>query len=203
MKKVSPPLRNYQQMVRVIRDKNSDATGSTHVPYKLGHAYAETQSTPWITRERTLDELGMNGRTTRQPENTGNNNYMSSRETSINFHKLNDEQRAYFRGVMPKEGPTRQDGWPGTKSRAWLDSDASAEKVTIPPPRTENSGRGHKTLSAAQTGLSLHHHPFQRMDSPNYFHNPPAGPKKTKLPIVKAPDLTGTQGSDIGFDLSF
>lgn len=192
--KTPPPRRNYQQMVRVVRDGDSKP-----VPYQLAKAYGEPASNPTETRERSLDEIGINSRTSRQPEAPGNDGYLPTRESTTLYHELSPEQQQYFDGTTPNPAPTRQDGWPGTKSRAYLGGDA--EHVTITPPGSgEKSHKKEQREEKADTSRSRQH---SQTDTGDFSPLPPAPhvKKQTKLPIVKRPSLKGTKGTDIGFDI--
>jgi hypothetical protein len=196
---VPPPQRNYRQMVRVIRDPGAPGGNASQVPYKLGFAYSQASDSPTQTRERTLDEIGIDSRTPRRPESTGLENYASRRETTAYFHRLTPAQQLYFTGTNPNPAPSRQEGWPGTKTRAYLGSGVAAEQVIVSPPGSAATRGQHDAQSAATT-----------MPSPG-FGSPITPPqtqsaqwypgKQTRLPIINRPSLHGMQGVAIHFTL--
>ncbi len=211
--KAPAPLRNYKQMVRVVRDSSG---AKSHSPYQLANAYSSERCNPTETRERTLDENGINGRTSRRPEASGAGNYLSRRESTTQFHELSRDQQSYFTGSHDNPAPTRQDGWDGTKSRTYLGGSAPSEQVVIHPPSrgggehstgksggssTGGTGGSEQTSQRTATGEQSrqgepqHNNPIEI----NPANMPPPAGKQTRLPIVKAPSLKGMQG--IGLEI--
>lgn len=228
--KPPPPRRNYRQMVRVVREGNSAASGPLDapgaVPYRMAEAYGEGEATPTQTRERSLDELGIDSRTSRRPEAPATDNYLPQREATTLYHQISHDQQLYFDGSSPDRAPTRSAAWPGTKTRTYLDSDAQAQGITPTPP----SRGGHGTLSPPDNGgqraaTSTSEANGERNSesnraqhagngsgsekpgkpSPRHIPTPmPPAPeirKQTRLPIVGQPSLEGTQGTAVDFDL--
>ena len=195
--KTPPPLRNYKQMVRVVRD-NDQANTSSSVPYQLGNAYGNDNPSPVETRERTLDENGINSRTPRQPESAGLEGYLSARETSSQFHKLDDGQQQYFTGTNPNPAPSRQDSLPGTKSRAYLSSDneqANSERVLVTEEKDKKTQQRKKPNPPEHKPVDLH---FKHEGHENAAAA--AKGKQTNLPVISKSSLSGTAGSKVSIN---
>lgn len=196
-----PPLRGYRQMVRVVRDQPH---ACCRLPYQLARAYAEENATPVETRLRSLDEIGMDGRSPRQPEAPGNAGFLSTRESTTLFHSLDEQQQSYFRGISPKAAPTRQDGWSGTKSRAYLGG-GSQESVTVTPPSERSDAAAtqpvdHVPADHVPTASSPHASPNPSPHTPADLSYQPSGlktGKQTRLPLVERPSLQGIKGTDV------
>ncbi|ASP39839.1 hypothetical protein CHH28_14665 [Bacterioplanes sanyensis] len=196
-----PPLRHYQQMVRVVRDQPH---GCCRLPYQLARAYGEGSVSATETRLRSLDEIGVDARSARKPEPPATNNFVSPRESTALYHQLDGNQQSYFRGVSPNPAPTRQDGWSGTKSRAYLGG-GSQESVNIQPPSERHdaasASQHHEPSSAsdeAEPGASqsqVEHRPADLSYAPSTLR--PG--KQTKLPMVDSPSLKGIKGTDVSF----
>lgn len=213
------PLRDYKQMVRIVREASDCSTFTPRVPYKLGHAYGDSNCNPTEKRERTLDENGINSRTPRQPEPVSVNNYLGQRESTATISRLSTDQQVYFTGTNPNPAPTRQDGWPGTKIRAYLgagdNTQYNAEKVVITRPtqntsiitNPDNEAVGvcePKTDSEtlAQRGSAISHSSTPQPLSSNHSEaetvtRAPLYKKQTRLPIIKSPSIEGIKGTGL------
>jgi hypothetical protein len=214
--KTPPPLRNYAQMVRVVRDDNSNPFQAS-VPYQLGKAYSNTSSSAGETRIRSLDEIGINSRSPSQLQPPDNNANYNRRESTVLYHQLSGDQQRYFDGTSPNIAPTRQDGKPGTKTRTYLSSDAPSESISVTdshPSSTRESSTsgssGHSSQYAPQnTSQSNHtsrtHSPIQTHSQPidSRFSHEKAAAKQTRLPFVTHHSLEGTAGSPLDFSLNF
>ncbi|GGY41843.1 hypothetical protein GCM10011297_13570 [Bacterioplanes sanyensis] len=187
-----PPLRSYRQMVRVVRDQPH---ACCRLPYQLARAYAEENATPVETRLRSLDEIGMDGRSPRLPEAPGNAGFLSTRESTTLFHSLDEQQQSYFRGISPKAAPTRQDGWSGTKSRAYLGG-GSQESVTVTPPSERSDAAATLPADHAPTASSPNPSPHTAADL-SYQPSALKAGKQTRLPLVERPSLQGIKGTDV------
>ena len=146
MTKTPPPRRNYAQMVRVVRDESSQQF-SAQVPYQLGKAYGTEVSHPSETRVRSLDEIGINSRSPNQFQQPAINTNYNRRESTTLYHQLSSDQQQYFDGTNPNPSPTRLDARPGTKTRAYLSSNAPAEQINVIA-----SERSSSTLSGSTSG---------------------------------------------------
>ncbi|MGS2718771.1 hypothetical protein ACVBE9_11395 [Eionea flava] len=163
-----PPLRNYAQMVRVVRD-DSMGKGSVggdnnpfqaSVPYQLGKAYGGAASSGAETRIRSLDEIGISSRSPNQLQAPDTQTNYDTRSSTVLYHQLSDDQQLYFDGVSPNKAPTRQDAMPGTKTRTYLgstSSQAATQQITVRAasqgqPATSRSGLSGSELSGS--GLS-------------------------------------------------
>lgn len=210
----SPPLRNYAQMVRVVRD-DQKSRFAPQVPYLLGKAYGNLSSSGSETRIRSLDEIGIHSRSPAQLQDPATENYYSTRESTILYHELNDDQQQYFDGVNPSPAPTRLDARPGTKSRTYLGSDAPSEHIVVAPsgrsvastPNTGNrqgSVQSHgmpKQVSSQERGARP---PIQTASTPMDLDPPKAtAPKQTRLPFVTRHSLEGVAPTGLDFCLSF
>ncbi|EGG93665.1 hypothetical protein IMCC1989_921 [gamma proteobacterium IMCC1989] len=210
--KTPPPLRNYAQMVRVVRDDNSNPFQAS-VPYQLGKAYSGISSSPGETRIRSLDEIGINSRSPNQLQPPDNNANYSRRESTILYHQLSGDQQRYFDGTSPNIAPTRQDAKPGTKTRTYLDSNAPSESIAVANSRSgctrESSASGssehlyHNTTKINHTNRT--HSPIQTHSQPadNRFSHEKAVAKQTQLPFVTRHSLEGTAGNSLDFSLNF
>ena len=222
--KTPPPLRNYAQMVRVVRDDNSNPFQAS-VPYQLGKAYSSTSSSAGETRIRSLDEIGINSRSPSQLQPPDNNANYNHRESTVLYHQLSGDQQRYFDGTSPNIAPTRQDAKPGTKTRAYLSSNASSESIAVTdshPSNTRESSTsgssGHSSQYAPQNTpqntlqstlqnnhTSRTHSPIQTHSQPidSRFSHEKATSKQTRLPFVTHHSLEGTAGSPLDFSLNF
>lgn len=198
--KTPPPLRNYQQMVRIVRS-GADSSGFTAVPYRLAQAYGSEAPSPVDVRLRSLDESGLNLRTSRQPEPAATDNYLPVRANSTLFHQLHAQDQSYLNGMAPPQTGSRRDSYPGTKSRGYLNSDALSESViaAAPQPRTTHSESAHKAgnLQAEPTETSQP----QPMAPVQSAHPAPKAGKQTRLPLVQEAPLNGIQGVGLDFSL--
>jgi hypothetical protein len=217
--KTPPPLRNYAQMVRVVRDDNSNPF-QTSVPYQLGKAYSSTSSSAGETRIRSLDEIGINSRSPNQLQAPDNNANYNRRESTVLYHQLSGDQQRYFDGTSPNKAPTREDAKPGTKTRTYLGSDAPSESIMVKDSHTssirESSAGGsvdHSSLShphsSPSTSKNDHgkrtHSPIQTHSQPidSRFSHEKAAAKQTRLPFVTRHSLEGTAGNSLDFSLNF
>ena len=126
---VRPPLRNYRQMVRVVKKEGTS--------YKLANAYGVTApATPTDLRIRTLDELGVSSETIRRPAQTVTGGEFDKRTETIHYHDLNVRSRSFFNGVSPPI-VSRNDSMPGTKERTDLGVHSFSKKIepliNLPP----------------------------------------------------------------------
>jgi len=130
-----PLLRDYRQMVRIVRDKANSATS-----FKLGNAYGKQQksfsdvftnngATPTELQIRTLNEINVPSTSIRRPEAPAEDGYLSSRESSTLYHDLNNTSKQYLNALGGDNGVRRSDGQPGTKLRTQLGTDSFATKV--------------------------------------------------------------------------
>lgn len=194
------PLRNYQQMVRVVRDNQPHSC--CRLPYQLARAYGDGNASPTETRLRSLDEIGIDARSQRQPEPAASNNFVSTRETTTLYHQLDDQQQSYFRGINPDPAPTRQSAWPGTKSRAYLGG-GSQESVTIQPPgeqqRSEQNTDRPQPSADPNNEQSVSQPPQHLPADLSYQPSALRPGKQTRLPLVDTPSLKGIKGTDVTF----
>ncbi|WP_018693806.1 hypothetical protein [Algicola sagamiensis] len=117
------PLRNYQQMVRVVRN---DGSGEQ---YHLASAYGDgprAESTD--LRLRTLDEMNLPSTSPRRPAPTVSGGDFSTRTSTVHYHELNAHGRGYFDGSAPQI-TTRTENMPGTKFRTDLGQDQVGKKI--------------------------------------------------------------------------
>ncbi|WDE08065.1 hypothetical protein SG34_014890 [Thalassomonas viridans] len=134
-----PILRNYQQMVRIVRDKGNSATS-----FKLGNAYGDNPGakndvfarngvTPTELQIRTLNEMNLPSTSLRRPEKPAVDGFLATRAGSTLYHKLNDTSQDYFNGLGSGldyiQAVGRSDAKPGTKLRTELGKGAVNKKV--------------------------------------------------------------------------
>ncbi|WDE14321.1 hypothetical protein [Thalassomonas haliotis] len=134
-----PILRDYHQMVRIIRDKGNSATS-----FKLGTAYGDNLAgkddifarngvTPTELQIRTLNEMNLPSTSLRRPEKPAVDGFLSTRAGSDLYHKLNSTSQDYFNGLGSGldyiQSVGRGDAKPGTKLRTELGQGAINKKV--------------------------------------------------------------------------
>jgi hypothetical protein len=143
-----PPLRNYQQMVRVLKKESRDepctnsnnAYSSHSAQYQLGNAFGDNATTGFDSlfsdgishtqkQLRTLESMSLPGSTGRRPGQTGNGGAYSGRATSTLFHNLNEFTRNYFSGQNGGKVNSRHDMGSGTKYRTQLSPNADTKIV--------------------------------------------------------------------------
>ncbi len=200
--KTPPPLRNYAQMARVVRDDQKQLF-SPSVPYQLAKSYGDYTPSMAEVRIRSLDEIGINTRPAGQLQQSASDNYYNRRESTVIYHQLNDDQQQYFDGVSPNQSPTRRDALPGTKTRAYLNSDAASETINVAANYDSNHYEytGHKRAEKTKN----HSAPLAKSASDidvSFTHEKPIK-KQTRLPAVYGHSLEGTAETSLEFDLSF
>jgi hypothetical protein len=203
--KTPPPLRNYAQMVRVVRDDNSNPFQAS-VPYQLGKAYGSVSTSPDETRIRSLDEMGINSRSPSQLQAPDNNANYSRRESTTLYHQLNSDQQRYFDGTSPNIAPTRQDAIPGTKTRTYLGSNAPSESIVVKDSHTASSREvGRVSGAPKNNNTNRTQSPIQTHSQPidSHFIHEKTIAKQTRLPFVTHHSLEGTAGKSLGFSLNF
>jgi len=130
-----PLLRDYKQMIRIVRNKDNSATS-----FNLGNAYGKTSkdfsdifenngATPTELQIRTLNEINMPSTSPRRPEAPANEGLLSNREGSALYHDLNTTSKNYLNALGGSNGVRRSDALPGTKLRTQLGKYALATKV--------------------------------------------------------------------------
>lgn len=137
-----PPLRNYNQIVRVVRDDTTGDHLAKHaVDFKLGNAFGEHQSngfdslfsnggiSPTELQMRTLDSMNLPSSSLRRPGNTKSGGLLPTRAGSLLFHDLNPSTRDYINGMNGGQTMNRLDAQPGTKLRTQLDPSASNKRI--------------------------------------------------------------------------
>lgn len=221
MMKPPPPRRNYAQMVRVVRDDQSNPF-SPQVPYQLGKAYAQPSSSGTDTRIRSLDELGINTRPVNQLQAPSLDANYNTRESTSLYHQISQDQQLYFDGVNPNPAPTRLDARPGTKTRTYLNSHAVSEKINVatgghstmqtkPMAGTatisgcSSSSTANSLFGATPSGNKAYSSALNSSSTPleSPLSNSSSVPKQTRLPFVKRHTLEGTSGTSLDFSLSF
>lgn len=143
---VQAPLRNYQQMVRVVKDNGSKDQ------YQLANAYgAGAPASHTDLRLRTLDEMGLPGATSRRPAPEVKGGNLSRRASTSYYHELNSRSRSYFNGVSPPI-VSRTDSMAGTKERTELGVHSFSKKIeplislsAFTPPKTEHKPSAEKS----------------------------------------------------------
>ncbi|WP_432453220.1 MULTISPECIES: hypothetical protein [unclassified Agarivorans] len=120
---IAAPLRDYQQLVRIVRDKGVNDHYQLANAYGLGSKVSHTE-----LRMRTLEELGEPSSSPRRPAPTVSGGEFSKRDTTIMYHQLNPQTRGYFSGVSPNI-VSRNDSIPGTKLRTGLGSHSFSNKI--------------------------------------------------------------------------
>lgn len=155
-----PPLRDYKQMVRIIRDQNNSA-----LSYQMGTAYGSHGDNLFESisgterRIRTLNEMNMPSTSLRRPEAPAVDGFLSTRASSTLYHDLNDSTQRYLNGQGGAQMVRRSDGDPGTKLRTDLGHDAFAKNVFTQTP--------FQPMSSGTTG----DHDKQQKDGVNQGHN--------------------------------
>jgi hypothetical protein len=151
---VNPPLRNYQQMVRVVKGTNSS--------YQLANAYGDNETVePTDKRMRTLDEMGLPSESIRRPAATISGGEFDTRTQTAHFHELNHNSQHYFSGVSPPI-ISRNDNMPGTKERTSLGAHSFVKKIeptiNLSPmqahakiPNSKESKKKNKSTSSKST----------------------------------------------------
>ncbi|WP_281557534.1 hypothetical protein [Thalassomonas sp. RHCl1] len=134
-----PILRDYHQMVRIVRDKGNSATS-----FKLGNAYGDNLAakndifarngvTPTELQIRTLNEMNLPSTSLRRPEKPAVDGFLPTRAGSGLYHKLNSASQDYFNGLGSGldyiQAVGRGDAKPGTKLRTELGQGAINKKV--------------------------------------------------------------------------
>ena len=125
-----PPLRNNQQMVRVVKESGANAAITSHT-YKLGNAFGEgkdsvnaslfsEQVLPTEQRLRTLEVMALPSGSLRRPGADHSGGILPIRATSSHYHQLNTSTRSYFNGLGDNQIQSRQELASGTKLRTQL-----------------------------------------------------------------------------------
>ena len=155
------PLRNFQQMVRIVRNKGM----LNH--YQLANAFGasapsnrpvSSQVSQTNRRMRTLDEMNIPSASLRRPAHEFPGGEFSPRTSTIHYHALNATSRAYFNGTSPQVH-SRADSMPGTKMRTELGRDSFSSKIEpliqLTPfnPPTSDSQQKH-TISSGFNAFS-------------------------------------------------
>lgn len=161
-----PPLRNYRQMIRIVRDK----AGSS-INFKMGNAYGKKtgdfsslfagDQTPTELQIRTLNELEMPSTSIRRPEPPAVDGFLPNRESSTLFHSVNSSTQKYLNGQGGSQATKRQDDSPGTKLRTSLDHDAS--NTTVYTQEAIDTSPSHNTKQLAKDS-SNHHEALKKTD---------------------------------------
>lgn len=205
MPKPPPPLRDYQQMVRVVREQQKSLF-TQGVPYQLGKAYGKEAPSADETRMRSLDEIGINSRSPSHLQDPAADNNFNARETTSLYHQLSPSQQQYFSGQGPNHSPTRQDGLPGTKTRSFLGSHYEAEKIAVSEgPDQRDISRAKQQASGADSTNEPEASPNGGTSTPDFdthFEHQVPGPKQTRLPIVRPAPLEGTSPTELDFRLT-
>lgn len=169
-----PPLRNYRQMVRVVKDDADDSHMDAHlakqaVNFKLGNAFGDHEPdefdamfsnggvSPTELKIRTLDSMNLPSSSLRRPGITGSGGILPTRSGSSLFHDLNESTRDYLNGMDGGQALSRHDAGAGTKFRTQLSPDASNKVVYQHDAFTgHNSSRGKNTHSSIASGHESH-----------------------------------------------
>ncbi len=152
MKKVDPPLRNYQQMMRVVQDK-ADSGKNHGNGYSMASAFGKTDQPVrgLDLRLRTLEESGFNAVSPRRPGPVDKGGEFDARTSSIYYHQLNDNTQSFFSGVGGPLVQSRNDLLPGTKQRTSFGEHSYTKKVeptvTMEPMQTPQKKTDDKTTS--------------------------------------------------------
>ncbi|WP_221793864.1 hypothetical protein [Oceanobacter mangrovi] len=194
--KAPAPLRNYQQMTRIVRKDGHARDGAGD--YQLAQAYGDSDSVV-DTRQRSLEELGMQPRSSRQPESPGLNNFLPNRQNTTLFHQLDQTQQRYFTGTPPATAAARQDAASGTKSRGFLGGDIDARSVNVQPPVTSQpaaeTGRP-STAPVSPANPAVQH----QANEQDYHHTePPAGRRIRRM--IRSVSMDGLAGSSLDINL--
>ena len=117
------PLRNYQQMVRVVKkDANQNS-------YNLASAFGDQPpSDSTDKRMRSLDEMGIPSSSLRRPAPEVHGGNFSTRISTIFYHSLNGRSQGYFNG-HPPDVHSRTDTLAGTKERTELSTHSFSKKI--------------------------------------------------------------------------
>ncbi len=155
MKKNHPPLRNYQQMIRIVQEDGSTDKNKGSTSYKLANAYGETEAPvrDLPLRLRTLDELGLPSTSIRRPGPVDTGGDIPLRASTSQFHQLNSLNQTFFNGLGGPQVHSRKETQPGTKVRSDLGSHSISKKILptanlspmTPPPSGPN--KTEKTTS--------------------------------------------------------
>ncbi|BFM48670.1 hypothetical protein [Marinomonas sp. THO17] len=136
-----PPLRRYQQMVRVVRDKHDQnpAKPATHLTLgnafggKLAESMLEEDVSATQIRLRTLETMNLPAGSLRRPGEIKPGGLLPTRTNSSLFHKLNQPIRNYMQGGKTRHPGNRTDAAVGTKFQTQLS------------PQSPNNRRPHHT----------------------------------------------------------
>ena len=167
-----PPLRNYKQMVRVMRDDGNDKLCKKACSFNLGNAFGENPTSgfdslfpnggvsPTQLQMRTLDTMNMASGTTRRPIKTGQSGVFNTRVKTTVFHDLNSVSKEFLSGMGNGSASNRHDSGSGTKFRTQL-SPFSETKIVY---QTEGSSShnalvDHQTSSRNKTNSASALHP--------------------------------------------
>lgn len=169
-----PPLRNHQQMVRVVKEKGN-MNAVTAQSFKLGNAFGDHQTShfdslfgnggisPTEQQIRTLDAMNVTSSSLRRPSQTSNGGLLPTRTESSLFHKLNPSTREYMSGMSGGLTMSRSDAAPGTKLRTQLSPNADSKTIypnrnTIPHAmRKRSDHREPISYASDQHAIPSHH----------------------------------------------
>jgi len=137
-----PPLRNYQQMVRVVQQHpQGNHSAKPVTDFSLANAFGSDEPkgidtlfssgglSPTDLQLRTLDSMNLPSSSLRRSGNTGSGGLLPTRAGSTLFHDLNPSTQNYINGMNGGQTMSRRDAQPGTKFRTELDPNASSKKI--------------------------------------------------------------------------
>ncbi|MBJ7539993.1 hypothetical protein [Marinomonas transparens] len=179
-----PPLRNYQQMVRVVQnDTDGDHLAKHAVNFSLGNAFGDEQTSefdhlfsnggvsPTELQMRTLDSMNLPSSSPRRPGATNHGGLYSTRAGSSLFHSLNHSTRDYLNGTGQQVASRHHNG-PGTKFRTELSPHADNKIIYK---RTHVSQSNDHRPMALQLPNHKHNEPHHDFPSQQHAEPPHSG----------------------------
>ncbi|SHE43866.1 hypothetical protein SAMN02745781_00318 [Vibrio gazogenes DSM 21264] len=163
-----PPLRNDQQMVRVVKDGGANHPMTSHT-YQLGTAFGEylenhhlhASSAPPATEQRlrTLEVMALPSGSLRKPGAEHHGGILPTRTESAHFHQLNPSTQQYFNGRGGEQVQNRQALAAGTKLRTQLAPSATNKHLYKNTLTHHAHHPAHRETSLHQ-GHHHHRHPI-------------------------------------------
>ena len=171
-----PPLRNYQQMVRVVKnDSHGGHLAKPAVDLQLANAFGDHHTnafdnlfsnggiSPTELQIRTLDSMNLVSSSLRRPGKTNGGGLLPTRSGSTLFHDLNHSTRDYMNGMTGGLTLSRQDSEPGTKLRTELNPN-STSKVSYLHHHSAHHSDAKKHVTSKHP---IHH---SSLDQDNHSH---------------------------------
>lgn len=159
-----PPLRNYQQMIRVVKQGGIDDV-ITRDTFQLGNAFGHHLEDfsehsfvhgvpPTEQRIRTLEVMALPSGSLRKPGIERRGGVLPTRSASGYFHQLNPSTQRYFDGQGGGRIQNRKELEAGTKLRTLL-TPLAGNKHLYKNTLTQHA---HHPAHSSHTGQEIHKH---------------------------------------------